>query len=78
MESFCLTFYMSFPIIQLATVEVSLVMGPTQQNVFEKAKSLLISSCMLTHYDLSKPLILACDASPYGIDAVLSYKVWDD
>ena len=33
---------------------------------------------MLTHFDLSKPLILACDASPYGIGAVLSYQVGED
>ena len=32
----------------------------------------------MTHYDPSKPLILACDVSPYGIGSVLSYKVGDD
>ena len=32
---------------------------------------------MLAHYDPSKPLILACDASPYGVGVVLSHKLND-
>ena len=33
---------------------------------------------MLTHFDLSKPLILACDVSPYRVGAVLSHQVGED
>ena len=39
---------------------------------------MLTSSCVLTHFDLSKPLILTCDAAPYGVGAVLSHQVGED
>ena len=32
---------------------------------------------MLVHYDENKPLIIACDASPYGVGAVLSHRMAD-
>ena len=47
--------------------------GPEQENAFQASKDLLTSDKVLVHYDPDKDLTLACDASPYGIGAVLSH-----
>lgn len=46
-------------------------------STFQRAKDLLQTSTVLAHYDTQQSLILTCDASPYGIGAVLSHK-YDD
>ena len=51
--------------------------GSDQKAAFEKAKCQLTSESLLVHYDTSKELLLSCDTSPYGIEAVLSYKMPD-
>jgi hypothetical protein len=38
---------------------------------------MIVSDLVLTHYDRNLPLQLACDASPVGIEAVLSYVIAD-
>ena len=49
--------------------------GHEQQEALAQVKSLLESPNLLVHFDGSKPLILACDASPYGVGAVLSHVI---
>ena len=44
-----------------------------QDKAYKDAKHLLTTSEVLTHFDGSKPLCIACDASPYGVGAVLSH-----
>ena len=47
------------------------------QSAFENVKKLITSEPVLTHYDPQAPLRLACDASPYGLGAVLSHVMPD-
>ena len=51
--------------------------GAEQEKAFQIAKKSLTSDCVLTHFDPTKTLVLACDASPYGIGAVLSHRMGD-
>ncbi|XP_030621125.1 uncharacterized protein K02A2.6-like [Chanos chanos] len=44
---------------------------------FEEIKRLITSDELLTHYDPTRPIRLACDASPYGIGCVLSHVMKD-
>ena len=46
-----------------------------EENAFKDAKTLLLNSQTLIHYDDSLPLYLACDASSYGCGCVESHRV---
>lgn len=47
---------------------------PPHQAAFEKAKESLTNAQLLVHFDPNKELKLECDASPYGVGAVLFHS----
>ncbi|XP_044166137.1 uncharacterized protein K02A2.6-like [Acropora millepora] len=61
------------PLNNLLREGVSWSWQPECQEAFESAKELLQSAKVLAHYDVNLPIKLACDASSYGIGAVLSH-----
>ena len=60
------------PLYQLLRKDVKWTWGDQEQQSFDKSKELLTSTALLVHYDPTKPLLLSCDASQYGVGAVLS------
>ena len=65
------------PLYHLLRKNVPWVWKAAQSKAFTASKELLISAHCLTHYDSSRELTLACDASNYGLGAVLSHKMPD-
>ena len=65
------------PLYRLLQQQTEWHWSTAQQQAFQKAKASLTSDCLLVHYDPSKELVLACDASPYGIGAALSHRMED-
>ena len=65
------------PLHLLLRKDVRWEWGTEQQEAFETAKNLLQSSDLLVHYDPEKELVVSCDASPYGVGAVLAHVMED-
>ena len=53
----------SFSFTQAATEEGVVEVGKEQNKAFETSKSQLTTDRTIIHYDPSKPIIMACDAS---------------
>ena len=65
------------PLYTLLQSRISWHWGLSQQRAFEASNALLQSSKVLVPYNSRLPLVLSCDASTYGIGAVLSHRMAD-
>ena len=81
-----LTYYAKFlpnlsmtlaPLYKLLKAEMRWKWGTKQERAFKESKKLLLASQLLVHFDPKQEIRLACDASGYGIGAVLSHKMPD-
>ena len=65
------------PLYRLLRLSTKWKWSKVEQQDFQASQELLISSDVLVHYDPEKKLVLACDASPYDVVAVLSHHMPD-
>ena len=65
------------PMNYLRKKDVQWSWGPTEQRAFENVIEALLSQEMLVHYDPNIPVVLATDASDYGLGAVI-YHTYPD
>ncbi|XP_016335635.1 uncharacterized protein K02A2.6-like [Sinocyclocheilus anshuiensis] len=66
------------PLHMLLRKDTKWTWGESQTKAFKKSKELLQSTDVLVHYSSEKDLILSCDASSYGVGAVLSHRMEDN
>ncbi|PIO76323.1 reverse transcriptase [Teladorsagia circumcincta] len=59
------------PLDDLLKKNVPFEWSPECQDAFQRAKDVLASDLLLTHYDPTKEIVIAADASEYGIGAVI-------
>lgn len=64
-----------FPLNQLLTKSNTFEWSMDCENAFGNVKQIIATSNFLVHFDPNKKLKLCCDASPYGIGAVLLHEI---
>jgi hypothetical protein len=65
------------PLHELLQSDAKWIWKDRHTQSFNEAKKLLLTSQVLVHFDPKLPLMLSCDASPYGVGAVLSHQMPD-
>ncbi|XP_065355094.1 uncharacterized protein LOC135949448 [Calliphora vicina] len=64
----------TFPLTELLSKKKSFAWNPEAQKAFETLKQSLTTAPFLAHPDYSKPFIVQCDASKYGVGDLLAQQ----
>ena len=86
LKSYCgmLTYYNRFmpnvstvlePLHELLRSGVEWEWTEEREKAFQESKRMLRDSPVLTHYDPKKPIVVSCDASPYGLGGIISHII---
>ncbi|CAD6190231.1 unnamed protein product [Caenorhabditis auriculariae] len=67
----------SAPLNRLRQNDAEWVWGEKEQMAIDKIKKILVDSGTLAHYDPTEQIVLATDASDYGLGAVIYHKYRD-
>ena len=65
------------PLYRLLRIDVNWKWAETEEKAFNASKDLLTSDSVLVHFNPDLDLVLMCDASSYGIGAVLAHRMPD-
>ena len=65
------------PLYKLLNSDVVWQWSLDQEKAFQQSKGMLMSAKLITLYNPQLPIVLACDASAYGIGVVLAHKMPD-
>ncbi|KAK7095401.1 hypothetical protein V1264_006813 [Littorina saxatilis] len=65
------------PLYVLLKKGVAWAWSDQQEEAWVRSKNLLLSQNVLVHFDSKKHILLSCDASSYGLGAVISHKMED-
>nr|CAI5855280.1 unnamed protein product [Callosobruchus analis] len=63
------------PLYDLCKSGVEFIWTDECENTFQMSKKLITSEGVLTHFSPSLPIYVSCDASGYGVGAVLSHHI---
>lgn len=63
-----------YPINNLLKENIKFEWNHSCQQAFDRVKQMMVDDTFLTHFDPNLQLVLASDASPYGVGAVLSHR----